>query len=141
MSLTGNSKPAEDWPTLLKDNARSGGQKPYPARSPEREVWQFRVGGSVRSAAILKDGNLYVPSVAGALHAIDVATGLSKWKFLAGSQIHSTPSLFADQILFGSDSGKVYAVDRDEGTKMWAVPTGAEVWASPVTRNGVTFFG
>ncbi len=99
MSDTGNSKPAADWPTLLKDNARSGGQKPYPARSPERAVWQFRASGSVRSAPILDGGVLYVTSVAGALHAIDVATGTVKWKFQAGGQVHSTPSLFADQIL------------------------------------------
>src|SRR5207302_7796094 len=98
MRQTGNSKAVEDWPTLLKDNARSGGQTPHPARSPERAVWQFRAGGSIRSAPILKHGNLYVTSVAGALHAIDVVAGPAKWKFLGGGQVRSTPSLFAEQI-------------------------------------------
>src|ERR1039458_3515856 len=57
------SKTPGDWPTLLKDNARTGGQGQHPARSPERSVWQFRTGSSVRSAPILEDGILYVTSV------------------------------------------------------------------------------
>src|ERR1022692_865631 len=65
------SKTPGDWPTLLKDNARTGGQGQHPARSPERSVWQFRTGSSVRSAPILEDGILYVTSVNGVLHAID----------------------------------------------------------------------
>src|ERR1700731_644778 len=114
MLETGNSKAVEDCPTLPKDKARSGGQKPFPALSPERAVWQFRAGGSVRSAPLLKDGNLYVISVAGVLHAIDVVTGTAKWKFQAGGQVHCPPSLFADQILFGSDDGIVYAVNTHD---------------------------
>jgi outer membrane protein assembly factor BamB len=108
-----SSKTSEDWPTLLKDNARTGGQGLRPARSPERAVWQFRAGGSVRSAPILHGDTLHISSLAGMLHAVDVVTGKSKWKFKAGGQIHSTPSLFGDKILFGSDDGKVYAVDRN----------------------------
>ncbi len=126
------SKAPGDWPTLLKDNARTGGQGQHPVRSPERAVWQFRTGSSVRSAPILEDGILYVTSVNGVLHALDVVTGTSKWKFQAAGQVHSTPSLSENRILFGCDDGKVYALDRHAGSKLWEAPTGAEVWASPV---------
>src|ERR1700751_3669741 len=111
-----------DWPTLLKDSARTGGQGQRPARSPERSVWQFRAGSSVRSAPILAGGMLYVASVNGVVHAIDVASGLSKWKFQAARQIHSTPSLSENRILFGCDDGKVYALDRHAGSKLWEAP-------------------
>ena len=69
---TAKPKAPGDWPTLLKDNARTGGQGQHQAQSPERAVWQFRTGSSVRSAPVLEDGILYVASVNGVLHAIDV---------------------------------------------------------------------
>ena len=125
---------------LLKDNARTGGQGQHPARSPERAVWQFHSGSSVRSAPILEDGILYVASVSGVMHAIEVTTGKLKWKFQAAGQVHSTPSLSGNRVLFGCDDGKVYALDRPAGSKLWEAPTGAEVWASPVVRSGIVFF-
>src|SRR5437773_11944779 len=106
--MTETTKPADaqgDWPTLLKDNSRTGGQGQRPLHAPEKPVWQLRTGGSVRSAPILCEGILYVTSINGFLHAIDVATGTSKWKFQAPEQIHSTPSLSGPRVLFGCDDG------------------------------------
>src|SRR5215469_13546842 len=105
-------KSPRDWPTLLGDNTRTGGQGLRPIPSPEKAVWQFRTGSAVRSAPILDDGILYIASVNGALRAIDVAAGTSKWKFEAAGGVHSTPSLFGNAILFGCDDGNVYALDR-----------------------------
>ncbi len=81
---TAKAKASGDWPTLLKDNARTGGQGQHPARSPERAVWQFRAGSSVRSAPILAGGMLYVASVNGVVHAIDVASGTIKMEISGG---------------------------------------------------------
>ncbi len=119
MTETAKTNAPGDWPTLLKDSARTGGQGQHRVPSPERAVWQFRTGSSVAS-------------VNGMLHAIDVTTGISKWKFQAAAQVHSTPSLSKNRILFGCDDGKVYALDRHAGNKLWASQTGAEIWASPV---------
>src|SRR5690348_10499997 len=141
MTEPANPGASADWPTLLSDNARTGGQGQHPARAPERAVWQYRAGSSVRSAPVLCDGILFVTSVNGQLHAIDAVTGTAKWRFQASGQVHSTPSVCEGRILFGCDDGKVYAVDRHSGTKLWEVATRAEVWASPVVRSGVVFFG
>ena len=67
-----------DWPTLLKDNARTGGHQQHSVRSPETAVWQYRAGSSVRSAPFLEAGILYVASVDGVVHAVDVVTGTVK---------------------------------------------------------------
>ena len=107
-----NSQSRGDWPTLLADNARTGGQGQHQPRSPEKAAWQFRSGSAVRSAPILADGLLYVATVSGLVHAIDAATGISRWKFEASGQVHSTPSLSGGMVLFGCDDGKVYALDR-----------------------------
>jgi outer membrane protein assembly factor BamB len=74
---------SRDWPTLLANNARTGGQSPRQLRSPEKAAWQFRTGSAVRSAPVLDDGALYVASVNGTLHVLDVATGMPKWKLQA----------------------------------------------------------
>ena len=130
-----------DWPALLYDNARTGGQGVRPARAPDHVRWHIRMGGSVRSAPVLRTGVLYVTSMAGNLHAIDIEKGRQKWQFQAADHIHSTPSLSGNKVLFGCDSGKVYAVDRDSGKPAWETAAAAEVWTSPVIRHGVAFFG
>ena len=130
-----------DWPALLYDNARTGGQGIRPAKAPDQVRWHVRMGGSVRSAPVLRTGVLYVTSMAGNLHAIDVEKGRQKWQFQAADHIHSTPSLSGNKVLFGCDSGKVYAVDRDSGKPAWETAAAAEVWTSPVIRDGVVFFG
>ena len=82
------------------------------------------MGGSVRSAPVLRAGVLYVTSMAGNLHAIDVEKGRQNWQFQAADHIHSTPSLSGNKVLFGCDSGKVYAVDCDSGKPVWETARG-----------------
>src|SRR5438034_9276448 len=129
------SKDGTDWPALLKDNSRTGGQGTGSVRAPDHARWQIRLGSSIRSAPILRDGVLYVAAVGGTLHAIDAQNGLSKWKFQAAGQIHSTPSLCGNKALFGCDDGKVYAVNCDSGAKVWEAAVSGEVWTSPVVRS------
>src|SRR6202022_2669767 len=139
-----SSEPAQsdaDWPALLHDSSRTGGQKIRAAKAPEHVRWHVRVGSSVRSAPVLQAGVLYVNSMAGNLHAIDVAKGRQNWQFQAADHIHSTPSLSGSKVLFGCDSGKVYAVDCNSGKQVWETSAAAEVWTSPVIRGGVVFFG
>src|ERR1700746_3676493 len=137
---------ADEWVTLLCDNTRTGGQGAPPMEAPSRARWQLRLGSSVRSAPVMRETTLYVNSLAGTLHAINVETGRLKWKFEAPGQIHSTPSLYKNKVLFGCDdgnvyAGNVYAVNAELGQKSWEVRTKGEVWASPVVRQGVAYFG
>src|SRR5258708_38062152 len=81
-----------DWPTLLQDNSRTGGQGVCAAKAPDHVRWHLRMGGSVRSAPVLRGGVLYVTSMAATLHAIDVAKGRVSWQFKAPGHLHSTPS-------------------------------------------------
>ena len=112
-----------------------------PPKAPDQVRWHVRMGGPVRSAPVLRSGVLYVTSMAGNLHAIDVEKGRQKWQFQAADHIHSTPSLSGNKVLFGCDSGKVYAVDCESGKPAWETAAAAEVWTSPVIRDGVVFFG
>jgi len=104
--LPQTSKPSTtetDWPTLLHDNSRTGGQQIRAAKAPNHVRWRIRMGSSVRSAPVLRAGVLYVTSMAGKLHAIDVELGREEWQFQAPDHIHSTPSLSGNKVLFGCD--------------------------------------
>ncbi|MGH9455400.1 MAG: PQQ-binding-like beta-propeller repeat protein, partial [Terriglobia bacterium] len=128
------------WVTLLCDAGRTGGYGQWPKGANLQLLWQLRLRDSIHSSPVLADGLLYVTSLDGALHAIDIHTGREVWKFQTDAQIHSTPSISGDRILFGNDSGKVFAVDRKSGKGIWEAAAGAEVWASPVTWSGTVFF-
>jgi glucose dehydrogenase len=119
MMETATPNAPREWPTLLGDNARTGGQGQIKLHFPEKAAWQYRAGSAVRSAPVLREGILYVASVSGVLHAIDVGTGISKWKFESAGQVYATPSLFGNMVLFGCDDGKIYALDRHSGKKLW----------------------
>src|SRR5438105_43453 len=61
--MTETAKPAipeSDWPSLLHDNSRTGGQGVRAAHAPDRARWQVRVGSSIRSAPILRNGFMLV---------------------------------------------------------------------------------
>src|SRR5207245_10127664 len=75
------SKDGKDWPALLRDNSRTGGQATAAARAPDHARWQIRLESSIRSAPVLRDGVLYVAVVGGALHAIDAHIVRFKCKF------------------------------------------------------------
>ena len=136
-----SSGPENEWPTLLCDNSRSGGQGAVSVRRPTRVRWQIRMGKSIRSAPVLRNGILYVTSLGGNLHAIDVKRGRQIWQFRAADQIHSTPSLYGNNVLFGCDAGKVYSVDGNSGKLLWETIAADEVWSSPVIHGGVVYFG
>ena len=139
--LSQNFRTEKDWVTLLCDSSRTGGLGIRALKAPKRARWQLHVGNSVRSAPIFRGETLYVASLSGGLHAIDVQSGRTRWKFLAGDQIHSTPSFCGNMVLFGCDDGKVYAVDDNTGTKVWEAAASAEIWASPTVRSAVVYFG
>jgi len=114
--LPGNTTHPDDggaWPTLLKDNLRTGGQNSLTPRAPKRVRWQARLGSSIRSAPVLRNELLYVTVTGGTLYAIDVSSGRPKWRFRTADQIHSTPSVSNNKVFFGCDSGTVYAVNGD----------------------------
>src|SRR5271156_5435296 len=131
------SNAENDWVTLLKDNARTGGQGAAALPSPAKALWQARLGSSVRSAPVLRGELLYVTATLGHLHAIHTETGRERWKFKTGGQIHSTPALSGSTVFFGCDDGKLYAVNGDSGAKVWEAASAGEIWSSPAVRQGV----
>lgn len=86
-------------------------------------------------------GSIFLGDRAGALHAIDPATGEDRWSFRTGEAIIGTPVLGPDNSLVcTSRDGKVYSLDRKTGEKKWEYATGSMITAPPVQGAKGTLF-
>ena len=135
----GSTLSEKDWPALLRDSSRTGGQNSQAFRKPVGARWQAKVDGNVRTAPILRDGFLYVTSLSGYLHAIDVATGRLGWKYsvlgytiasyVAASRLHDNRHYLSD-VVFGAAVGAIAGrTVTEHGRDVWtftptAVPGG-----------------
>lgn len=86
-------------------------------------------------------GSIFLGDRAGALHAIDPATGEDRWSFRTGDVVTGTPILGPDNSLVctGKD-GKIYSLDRKTGEKKWEYVTGGMITTSPVQGSKGTLF-
>lgn len=87
------------------------------------------------SSPTVVDGTVYVGSVNGALHAIDVETGTENWHFEIGSEITSSPTLSENSVYVGSEEGSLYALNANNGDEQWRRPVGESVVSSPTVAD------
>lgn len=78
--------------------------------SSQKILWEFRTGGTVRSAPAKAGPVIYAGSDDGSLYAVDAATGELRWKFETGSDITSSPAIVDGVVYFGSHDGTMYAL-------------------------------
>jgi outer membrane protein assembly factor BamB len=142
--LMSSSCPAEDWPTYLHDNARSG-RSTEQLETPLRERWLFEaahppqpawsppipgaVEGHVEANRVdfdrafhvaVVDEHVYFGSSADdKLYCLDLATGSTQWTFFAGGPIRLAPTVADGRVYFGSDDGLVYCLRADTGRLLW----------------------
>ena len=128
---------ADDWPTFMHDNARSGvtaerltpplaeqwvyraAQRPQPAW-PERVVYPERVGFDRAYHVVAATGRVYFGSSSqDQVTCLDAATGGERWRTLVGGPVRLAPTLWQDRVLAGSEDGRVYCLDRDDGRVRW----------------------
>ncbi len=107
--------------------------------------WTYaEMGGYTNSsAAIGRDGTIYIGSTDNRLHAIN-PDGTSKWKSIdTGDDIvYSTPAIANNGTIYiGSFSDKLYAFNPEDGSKKWEfVTTGFNITASPaIASNGTVY--
>src|SRR5215470_14087624 len=97
--------PAEAWPTVHRDNQRSG-YTSETLKGPFERKW-FRDFHeeliSTRCEAIVGDGKVFAGTNAGNLYALDVRDGSTFWKFQAAGPIGHSPCLDGSRIYVGSE--------------------------------------
>jgi eukaryotic-like serine/threonine-protein kinase len=92
---------------------------------------------------IIKDGILYVATMGGDLHAIDVATGAEKWE----KPFHSSGAIadfnFASdtQLVVPSLNKHVYLLNPADGSMLGDFVASDWVWTQPKYKDGKAYFG
>jgi len=107
-----------EWPTLRRDNVRSGASSERVAAAPKK-AWSRELGGTL-TQPVMADGKLFVASVdAHSVSALNADDGSSIWSFTAGARVDSSPTIYRGMAIFGSRDGYVYCLDADTGELVW----------------------
>jgi len=135
--------PADSWPMLAHDAARSGATGTE-IRPPFARKWYRTFADEGLMAGVqpvVANGLVIVGTLRGVVHAIDVETGEDRWTYRAAGAVLHTCAVSRDLVFFGCADGKVYALRCGDGAPVWSVVTGAAVWNAPAVHDGTVFVG
>src|SRR5438046_1814657 len=123
-----------DWPMLAHDPARSGATASE-IRPPFARKW-YRLfadeGLQAGVEPVIARGRLFIGTLRGRLHAIDIETGQDLWSHQAGGPILHAAQTGNQRVFFTCGDGKIYCLDAADGSPKWTVQTGAALWNAPV---------
>lgn len=105
-----------------------------------KETYRYKAGKLVRSSPLVHEGRVYAGVVdtkeAGALVAVDAATGKLVWRRKLGA-VFASPTLAGKRILAGSDDGSLHAIDLEGGALAWSARLGGRVRATAAVANEI----
>jgi hypothetical protein len=124
----------DSWPTLHKDNQRSGHTAetvggPY-ERKWFRDFHEEMIASRVE--AIVAEGKCFVGTFAGNFHALSVKDGTTAWTFKTGGPIGHSACYSKGRVIFGSEDGKLYCLSASTGEVLWVYNAGAGIWVAPL---------
>ncbi len=140
---------AEDWPTYMHDNHRSGvtaeqldaplfevwvfstNRTPQPAwaETPAlNAIWQQLLGDYdsrvaydlAYQVAVVGNSVYFGMSNGDTVMCLDSDDGSERWKFFTNGPVRFAPSVSNGKVYFGSDDGYVYCLDAGSGSSVWS---------------------
>ena len=94
--------------------------------------WSYQAKEGIGSSAAIVDGTVYVASMDGMLHAIDLATGKARWQYATGGSVEESSPAVRDGVVYVGDlDGTLHAVDAATGKARWTFKTEGEIRSSP----------
>ena len=93
------------------------------------------------------DGQIFVGSAGGVIHALRADTGCLQWTYQADGPVRmsivAAPTGKTHALLFGDQTGKFYALDAETGTEIWKkqieAHDAARLTGSPIVHDGNVF--
>ncbi len=106
--------------TYRGDTARTG-EMPGPGPSDHPTVlWTFQAEGPIRSSPTVVDGTVLFVSGDGALHAVQLATGVERWQVPLGAETGAaTPQIVDGVAIVGDMDGVLHGIDVTTGKTSW----------------------
>ncbi len=111
--------------------------------------WAFGFDGDVTafSQPTVIDGQVFVGSAGGVIHALRADTGCLQWTFQANGPVRSSVLLVPDgnrrSLLFGDQTGWFYSLDAATGALLWKKRIedhdAARLTGTPMPYNGTVF--
>ena len=111
--------------------------------------WAFGFDGDVTAFAqpTVIDGQVFVGSAGGVIHALRADTGCIQWTFQADGPVRSSivaaPTGTTHALLFGDQTGWFYALEAESGKLLWKKKIeehdAARLTGAPVTYGGNVF--
>jgi len=144
--MAGSTSLAENWPSYLHDNTRSGITS-EPLSFPLHENWRRQSRQAPKPAwpapaphdywhnhhnlrptvtydrayhvTVAGDTAYYGSSADDKVYAIDVATGKERWSFFTEGPIRLAPTVADGKVFAGSDDGSLYCLKASDGELLW----------------------
>ena len=139
---------ADDWPTYMHDNHRSGVTAEsleldthnqrwvYTSPTPPLIAWDggqpwdadnfnsviqvpMRNFDTAFFVSTVGDFIYFGSSVTDSVHCLSAATGLQQWVFTTDGPVRFPPSYYNGMLYFGSDDGYTYCIDAATGALGW----------------------
>lgn len=131
------------WPTLHRDNVRSGF---FPERieGPYERKWVRDFHDEViatRVEAIIADGHVFVGTYAGNVRALRLEDGATAWTATLGAAIGHSPLWMDGRLYVGCQDGRLVCLDADDGSIAWSYRAGAGIWVHPASDGERVYFG
>lgn len=111
--------------------------------------WAFGFDGDVTafSQPTVIDGQIFVGSAGGVIHALRAETGCLQWTFQANGPVRSSVVVVPDGnrhvVLFGDQNGWFYSLQAETGALLWKKKVeehdAARLTATPMAYNGTVF--
>ncbi len=104
--------------------------------------WSFQAKDAIQSSAAIVDGTVFVGSMDGLLHAIDLATGKPRWQYkTAGPVEESSPCVHGGVVFVGDLGATLHAIDAASGKALWTFKAQDEIKSSPNWSEDRIYFG
>ncbi|GAB4561730.1 MAG: hypothetical protein Kow0047_09250 [Anaerolineae bacterium] len=139
------SAQTDDWPQLQHDPQRTG-YAPLSIQPPFKLAWYRnfqpeRVGRDVQ--AVICAGQVYVPTMAGNLYALDASTGAELWVYPVGSPVLHTAACTGDRVVVAAIDGSVHAVSAADGQSLWVFRARGHTGfsAAPLIAESMVYIG
>ncbi len=136
-----------EWPTLHRDNQRSGYTDELVSGPYERKWFRSFVEEMIgaRVEPIVAEGLCFVGTYAGNVYALRITDGSTAWRFEAGGAVGHSPCYDSGRLYVATDEafnrGSLICLDAQTGQVRWRYTASAGIWNSPACDGRQVYVG